>query len=49
MPASEAQSPKKVKIIGCGVFEREVQSVIADDADRFEVIMMDAGLHARPK
>ena len=39
---------KKTKVIACGVFEKELQALQENKTD-FEIELLDAGLHSRPK
>ncbi len=38
----------KLKVIACGVFERELRAVAAGSAHEVDVLLLDAGLHAAP-
>lgn len=50
MSSRDVQSARmKTKVIACGVFERELDQLCSEAPERFQVVMMDAGLHARPK
>ncbi|MFW6118989.1 MAG: DUF1638 domain-containing protein [Planctomycetota bacterium] len=39
---------QKLKIIACGVFEQELETVADTSANRVDVHLLDAGLHAAP-
>jgi len=40
---------KPVKVIACGVFERELEALKREGLGPMEVELLDAGLHSRPK
>lgn len=40
---------RKIKVIACGVFERELDTLRQDPEHGFDVVLLDAGLHAAPK
>ncbi|MGD8240338.1 MAG: DUF1638 domain-containing protein, partial [Armatimonadota bacterium] len=39
----------KLKVFACGVFELELRALIPDAPHDIELVLLDAGLHARPK
>ena len=41
--------PRITKIIACGVFEPEIRELTRGREDEFEIELLDAGLHARPR
>jgi N-methylhydantoinase A/oxoprolinase/acetone carboxylase beta subunit len=40
---------KLIKVIACGVFEREIEALRDGGKEEFVVELLDAGLHSRPK
>ena len=40
--------PQRLKVLACGVFERELRAVVERCGNEVEIELLDAGLHARP-